>query len=227
MRRRPVALTSADADTGVLGTSENSGLSIPLSALEHVAYCERQAALIHVEATWADSIDTVRGDLAHSAVDLPGTRRRHGLTTIRALPVHSHQHGLHGICDLVEITGTTAVPVEYKVGPYHPGGPADLQVGGQALCLAETGYQVPVGYVYSTADRKRHEIPITPGLLARTLAAASRMRALMRQDRLPAARNDRRCRRCSLRDECLPEITCTPRHPSDLFTPRPPGTWRD
>ena len=160
-----MALTGPGADAGFGGTSENSDISIPLSALEHVAYCERQAALIHVEATWADSIDTVRGDLAHRAVDLPGIRRRHGLTTVRALPVHSHQHGLHGICDLVEITGTAAVPVEYKVGPYRPGGPADLQVAGQAICLAEIGYQVPVGYVYSAADRKRHEVPITADLL--------------------------------------------------------------
>ena len=209
------------------GTSENSGISVPLSALEHVAYCERQAALIHVEATWADSIDTARGDLAHRAVDLPGIQSRRHLTAIRALPVHSHQHQLHGICDLVEITGTTAVPVEYKVGRYHPGGPADLQVAGQALCLVESGYQVPLGYVYSVADRKRHEVPVTADLLTRTLNAASRMRELMIQDRLPAARNDRRCRRCSLRDDCLPEITGTYRHRGDLFAPQPPGTWRD
>lgn len=215
--------------TGVeeTGTSENSGLSIPLSALEHVAYCERQAALIHVEATWADSIDTARGDLAHRVVDLPGTQRRHSLTALRALPVYSRRHGLHGVCDLVEITGTTAVPVEYKVGRYHVGGPADLQVAGQALCLSEIGYQVPAGCVYSASDRKRHEIPITADLLTRTLAAVYRMRELMHQDRLPAARNDRRCRRCSLHDDCLPEITWKPRHPGDQFAPRPPGTWRD
>lgn len=201
--------------------------SIPLSALEHVAYCERQAALIHIEATWSDSTDTVRGDLAHRAVDLPGTSRRRGLTTIRALPVHSSRHGLHGVCDLVEITGTTALPVEYKIGPYRPGGPADLQVAGQAICLAEAGYQVPAGCLYSAADRRRHAIPITAGLISRTLAAATRMRDLMRQDQMPAARNDRRCRRCSLRDDCLPEITCTSRHPVELFTARPMGSWRD
>jgi CRISPR-associated exonuclease Cas4 len=183
--------------------------------------------LIHVEATWSDSADTVRGDLAHQAVDLPGTRRRHHLTTIRALPVHSRRHGLHGICDLVEIIGTTAAPVEHKVGPYHPGGPADLQVAGQAICLAEAGYQVPAGYVYSAADRRRHEVPITADLISQALAAADRMRALLADERLPAARNDRRCRRCSLRDDCLPEVTHTPRHPGDLFTARPLGTWRD
>jgi CRISPR-associated exonuclease Cas4 len=127
----------------------------------------------------------------------------------------------------VEITGETALPVEYKIGPYRPGGPADLQVAGQAICLDEAGYQVPVGCLYSAADRRRHEIPITTDLISRTLIAATRMRGLLRQDRMPAAHNDRRCRRCSLRDDCLPEITCTSRHPVDLFTARPMGNWRD
>jgi CRISPR-associated exonuclease Cas4 len=209
------------------GATADPEPSVTLSALEHVAYCERQAALIHVEATWSDSIDTVRGDLAHHAVDLPGTRRRRDLVTIRALPVHSRRHGLHGICDLVEITGNTAVPVEYKVGPYRPGGPADLQVVGQAICLAESGYHVPEGYVYSAADRRRHLVPVTADLIAGALAAADRMRALLSADRMPAAWNDRRCRRCSLRDDCLPEITCTSRHADDLFAARPPGTCHD
>jgi CRISPR-associated exonuclease Cas4 len=221
-----VAVTDPET-SGPARTREYPDVSIPLSALEHVAYCERQAALIHIEATWADSVDTVRGDLAHRAVDLPGTRQRRDLTTVRALPVHSSRYGLYGICDLVEITGANAVPVEYKVGPYHPGGPADLQITGQALCLTEAGYQVPVGYLYSAAERRRHEVPITGDLITRTLAAADRMRALLCQDRMPAARNDRRCRRCSLRDDCLPEITCTPCHPTDLFAARPLGTWRD
>jgi CRISPR-associated exonuclease Cas4 len=42
--------------------------SIPISALEHYAYCPRQAALIHIEAYFDASLDTVRGDLAHQAV---------------------------------------------------------------------------------------------------------------------------------------------------------------
>ena len=222
-----MAITRPAEDGVPAGISRDPEVSVPLSALEHVAYCERQAALIHVEATWADSVDTVRGDLAHRAVDLPGIQRRRDVTAIRALPVHSRRHGLHGICDLVEITGATAAPVEYKVGRYHPGGPASLQLAGQAVCLAETGYQVPAGYLYSIADRRRHEIPITAELISRALTAADRMRVLLRQELMPLARNDQRCRRCSLRDDCLPEITCSHSHPSDLFAARPLGTWRD
>ncbi|WP_206185059.1 CRISPR-associated protein Cas4 [Thermoactinospora rubra] len=209
------------------GQGDDEIPSIPLSALEHVAYCRRQAALIHVEATWTESTDTVRGDLVHSAVDLPGTRRRHGLASIRALPVASRQYGLHGVCDLVEIRGTTAAPVEYKVGPYKLDGPADLQVAGQAVCLIEAGYDVPVGYVYSAASRRRHEVPITDELVGRMQSAAEDMRAILGEDRLPLAHNDRRCRRCSLRDDCLPDVTAAPLPTLNLFAPRPLGTWHD
>jgi CRISPR-associated exonuclease Cas4 len=210
-----------------LTTGDGELVSIPLSALEHLTYCRRQAALIHVEATWTDNVDTVRGELAHAAVDLPGTRRRRGMALVRSLPVRSRVHGLHGVCDLVEIDGDQATPVEYKVGPYHPEGPADLQLAGQAVCLAEAGYAVPEGYIYSAADRRRHQISITPELIIRTLEATVAMRDLLLQDKLPPAHNDRRCRRCSLRDDCMPELTHTSHRTTDPFAIRPLGAWRD
>nr|MDT0663471.1 CRISPR-associated protein Cas4 [Micromonospora sp. DSM 115978] len=197
---------------------------VPLSALEHYEYCHRQTALIHVEGIWAESAETVRGDLSHAAVDLPGIQRRAGLTVVRSLPVWSHVHGLRGICDVVEFEGETATPVEYKVGRYQPGGPAELQLGGQALCLLEAGYEVPTGYIYSVAERRRQPIPIQPGLLARVVAATEAVRELLTRQTLPLARNDSRCRKCSLRDDCLPEVTDGRGWSSpDLFTPRPLG----
>ena len=36
---------------------------LALSGLQHIAYCERQWALIHLEQEWSDSFDTVRGNL--------------------------------------------------------------------------------------------------------------------------------------------------------------------
>ncbi|MEU5908396.1 CRISPR-associated protein Cas4 [Micromonospora sp. NPDC047467] len=202
---------------------------IPLSALEHYAYCHRQTALIHVEGIWGDSAQTVRGDLSHRLVDLPGVTRRAGLTTIRSLPVGSAVYGLRGICDVVELSGTTAIPVEYKVGRYQPDGPADLQLAGQALCLLEAGFDVPLGYIYSVAERRRHPVSISPDLLHQVVQAAEAIRRLLASQHLPAARNDTRCRKCSLRDDCLPDVTDgrRTRPAADLFTPRPLGQWRD
>lgn len=211
---------SADSDTDLR--------EVPLSALEHYAYCHRQTALIHVEGVWSENVETVRGDLSHTTVDLPGLRRRRGLTVVRSLPVWSHTYGLRGICDIVEFEKGTATPVEYKVGRYKADGPAELQLGGQALCLLETGFDVPTGYIYSVAGRRRHAVPIDADLLDRVMAAADAVRRLLDTPTLPTARNDARCRRCSLREDCLPELTdgrqqTTP----DLLTPRPMGQWRD
>jgi CRISPR-associated protein Cas4 len=201
---------------------------IPLSALEHYAYCRRQAALIHVEAAWDDSSDTVRGDLSHATVDLPGVRRRPGVVVVRSLPVWSDQHQLRGVCDVVEFEGQAARPVEYKVGRHVPGGPAELQVAGQALCLIEAGFTVPEAFVYSVAERRRHLVPIDTDLLNRVVATARAIRELLRADTLAPARNDGRCPRCSLKDLCLPNVTDRRRsEPVHLFQPRPLGDWDD
>jgi CRISPR-associated exonuclease Cas4 len=163
----------------------------------------------------------------HRKVDLPAVRSRRGVQIVRALPVRSERLGLHGVCDLVEIEGHRATPVEYKVGRYLAGSPADVQLAAQAACLIDSGFEVAVGYIYSGADRRRHQVAITEQLLARVTSAAEAMRALYTQARLPSAHNDRRCRRCSLREDCLPELTDHADTEVDLFAPRAVGAWRD
>ncbi|MFD4434189.1 Dna2/Cas4 domain-containing protein, partial [Nocardia sp. NPDC058497] len=112
--------------------------SVPLSAIEHYAYCPRQAVLIWQEACFESNTDTVRGDLAHHAVDRGGVLTgRNGVRVWRSLPVFSDRVGMHGICDTVHWSGDGPVPVEHKSGTYRPGGPADLQVAAQVLCLRE------------------------------------------------------------------------------------------
>ena len=45
---------------------------IPISTLEHNAYCPRQAALIQVEMVWDENLYTQRGRFIHELVDQPG-----------------------------------------------------------------------------------------------------------------------------------------------------------
>jgi CRISPR-associated exonuclease Cas4 len=130
---------------------------IPLSALEHHAYCPRQAALIHVDGVFTDDVNTVRGHLAHDRVDRTGIRATAtaGMRQHYAVPVWSTTLGLYGRCDVVEVRAEIAVPVEHKIGTYHPGGPADIQVAAQALCLREMlDFEVPHGEVFTHADRR-------------------------------------------------------------------------
>ena len=42
---------------------------IPLSALQHLIFCERQCALIHIEQAWAENLFTAEGKIMHERVD--------------------------------------------------------------------------------------------------------------------------------------------------------------
>lgn len=112
---------------------------IPLSALQHWAYCPRQWALIHLEQVFEDNLYTQRGQAVHARVDQPGVELRPGLRVERALPVWNERLGLIGKADVVEfLPDGTAYPVEYKHGSRNKK-PAiaacdDLQLAAQALC---------------------------------------------------------------------------------------------
>ncbi|MBL7499884.1 CRISPR-associated protein Cas4 [Frankia sp. CNm7] len=205
---------------------------IALSALEHHRYCARQAALIHLDGIFTDNVDTVRGTAAHSHVHQAPARHRTpvpaGGRLLTGVPVWSDRLGLYGICDAVEVTTNAVVPVEYKIGRYVPGGPADIQAAAQAICLTEMQpLPVPHAAVFSYADRRRHTITLTEDLLALVEQTADEVRAILAADRLPTAVADSRCRRCSLRTDCLPELarSVTASTATDLYTPRPLGRW--
>ncbi|AKT41521.1 uncharacterized protein CMC5_084880 [Chondromyces crocatus] len=52
---------------------------VPLSGLQHVVFCERQAALIHGEQRWREDAATAAGRVLHERADLPGGERRRGV----------------------------------------------------------------------------------------------------------------------------------------------------
>jgi CRISPR-associated exonuclease Cas4 len=62
---------------------------LPISALQHLLYCERQCALIHVERLWAENRFTAEGNILHRKAHggKPTTRPRE--RTLRGVPVHS------------------------------------------------------------------------------------------------------------------------------------------
>jgi CRISPR-associated exonuclease Cas4 len=194
--------------------------SVPISAIEHYAYCPRQAVLIWQESYFESNVDTVRGDLAHEAVDRGGVLTgRAGARIWRSLPVHSEELGVHGVCDTVHRSSAGLIPVEHKSGRHTPGGPADLQVAAQVLCLREMFDQpVPHGELFTGKDRRRHLITVDGPLIAAVHHAVEHLRQLIEEAALPRPVNDRRCTRCSLRPGCVPEIVA--RH-FDPFDPRP------
>lgn len=195
---------------------------IPLSALEHADYCLRQAALIHVDGIFTDDVRTASGTLAHRHVhELRNPLRRSevGTRTFTGVPVWSNRIGLYGICDAVEVSAGSVLPVEHKIGPYVPGGPADIQAAAQAVCLAEmTGIGVPAACVFSHADRRRHHVELTVTLTSRIEELAATIKTVLAASQLPPAVYDRRCPRCSMRHDCLPNLVSAVAAAPDPFT---------
>jgi CRISPR-associated exonuclease Cas4 len=196
--------TGASAQAG-----HQPGLSqVPLSALEHFDYCPRQAGLILLEDGFADDAATIRGTLLHQRVHEPGQDTRAGLRMLRALPVWHDALGLTGVCDVVEIHADgTIIRVEHKSGGYHAGGPADVQLAAQAMCLEEMfRTRVAEGVIFAAADRRRHLVTVDTALRDRVSSGAAEVRAIMAQEQLPPAISSSRCRRCSMNHVCLPKV---------------------
>lgn len=183
---------------------------VPLSALQHWAYCPRQCALIHVERVWDENVFTLRGRRAHERVDRAEHRTRGAVRTEYALPLLSRRLGLVGRADAVELpAGGPPRPVEHKVGkPSRWGGPADrLQLCGQALCLEEMlGIPVPEGDLFYGKTRRRTTVAFDETLRAATEDAIREVRALLQTARLPPPAADARCPRCSLLQTCMPHV---------------------
>jgi CRISPR-associated exonuclease Cas4 len=183
--------------------------TVPLSALNHYAYCPRRCYLIHAEGEFEENVHTLGGRLEHERVDGSGHAVAAGVRTEYSVPVWSTRLGLSGRCDAVELHPDGGVyPVEYKHGKRKRWINDDLQVAAQALCLEEMlGRPVPRGAVYHEASRRRREVPITDDLRREVAAAARAVHALVAMPMLPPPTDQvQRCRECSLHDVCAPEL---------------------
>ena len=184
---------------------------VPLSALQHWAYCPRQCALIHLEQVFEENLFTQRGQALHKRVDDPGYEIRDGLRVERALPLFCDRLGLVGKADVVEfLSDGTPYPVEYKHGSRHKRSDIaacdDLQLAAQALCLEEMfGRAVPEGALYYATSRRRRVVMIDAELKAKVETTLGAVRQLLLRGALPPPLNDEHCRACSLRDLCQPE----------------------
>lgn len=202
--------------------------ALPISALQHWAYCPRQCALIRMEQAFDDNLHTLRGQAVHAQVDQAGVQTRRGLRVERALPLFSDRLGLIGKADTVEFEfDGTPYPVEYKHGSRHKAAEIaacdDLQLAAQALCLAEmTGRAAPEGALYYATSRRRRIVRIDAELLAQVEEAVRQVRIMLARGHLPPPSADaRRCRGCSLFDRCQPDalqrLALQAEH--ELFTP--------
>lgn len=187
---------------------------LPISALQHLVFCERQCALIHIEGLWEENVLTAQGRVLHEKVhnDDEGEVRA-GVRIARGLRLRSLRLGLSGVADVVEFDLGGAgppvpFPVEYKRGRPKPDDCDLAQLCAQALCLEEMlGVAVLAGAIFYGKPRRRLEVAIDEALRARTEALAGQLHALISSGRTPLVPYQKKCDSCSLLSLCLPRVT--------------------
>ena len=192
---------------------------IPLSALQHLLFCERQCALIHIEQAWAENRLTVEGRHLHERVDEVGQESRGRIRTVFGLPLRSLRLGTSGKADAVEFhrqgegeADDSAVwqpfPVEYKRGKPKLDDCDVVQLCAQGLCLEEMlGLTVSEGAMYYGKPRRRLVVTFDETLRATTRDAAHRLHELIGGGKTPQARYEKKCDSCSLLSLCMPKVT--------------------
>jgi CRISPR-associated exonuclease Cas4 len=187
---------------------------IPISALQHVLFCERQYALIHLEQLWEENRFTAEGRVLHERVDEVRHESRKDSRVEFGLSVRSLQNGLIGKCDLVEFEEREneiykkIIPVEFKRGRSKADDYDLVQLCAQALCLEEMfSLQIGLGQIYYLQEHRRTTVTITETLREKTLGLVDMITEIRKSGVTPAASYKKeKCDRCSLVDKCMPKI---------------------
>lgn len=182
---------------------------LPISALQHLLYCERQCALIHIERAWEENLFTAEGRILHDKVDSGEGCVRAGRRIARSLPLRSFQLGLSGIADVVEFgpDSSDVFPIEYKRGRTKAEDWDRVQLCAQATCLEEMlGTRIESGAIFYGKTRRREQVAFDRTLRIKTEEAAARLHRLVESGQTPPARYETKCESCSLLSVCMPRL---------------------
>lgn len=195
---------------------------LPISALQHIVFCERQCALIHIERLWAENRLTAEGKILHERTDREEVEVRGNCRISRGLLLHCMRLGIHGRADVVEFHKTEdnggvslagvkgkwlPYPVEYKRGKPKIDRCDEVQLCAQALCLEEMlKVEIVNGALYYGTPRRRTEITIDQVLRSETEKLSKKLHQLIDNKITPHAAYEKKCVNCSLLDLCLPKL---------------------
>lgn len=194
---------------------------IPLSALQHILFCERQFALIHIERAWQENQFTAEGTLLHERAHSQRIERRPGVRIETAMPVRSLQLGVSGVADVVEVQeGGRLYPVEYKRGRRKERRMDEVQLCAQAMCLEEMlNVEISEGALFYGRERRRKVVSFDKDLRDLTYQIATRAHEIMDLGSTPPPLYAKHCRSCSFFEPCMPRFLST-NHDVDRYLRR-------
>lgn len=194
-----------------------------ISALQHLVFCPRQCALIHIEQLWTENVFTAEGRGLHEKVHGADTESRPGVRIVRGLRIRSLELGLVGQVDVVEFHEAESrielpnekgfwqpLPVEYKRGRSKVDDCDRVQLCAQAICLEEMlGIEIEYGAIFYGRPRRRERVKFIESLRQKTEALARELHKLYAARTTPRANYQKKCKSCSLLESCMPSITGT------------------
>jgi len=188
---------------------------VMISALQHLLFCPRQCALIHIEQQWTENRFTAEGRIFHERVHTAAKESRKKVKIEFDVPVRSLHLGVTGRADIVEFhlqedKRWLPFPVEYKRGRPKEDNSDRVQLCAQAMCLEEMlQIEVPSGALYYGTKKRRVEIIFDEPLRQTTIETASRLHSLLSNTITPPPKYHSDCKSCSFFDTCLPKTTGT------------------
>lgn len=184
---------------------------LSLSALQHMIFCKRQCALIHIEQLWVENQFTAEGRIMHERVDRGDNAEKGRVRIEYSLPLKSSLLGVTGKADVVEFHKQsdgqwTPYPVEYKRGKPKKDNCDKVQLCAQAICLEEmVGTDIEQGALFYGKIKRREEVIFTSALRQETLEIAQELHKLFREGKTPEPEYSKKCDTCSFVDACLPK----------------------
>ena len=193
---------------------------IPLSYISEAGYCLRRAALKANEQLWQDNADTAKGTEEHRRTHTERIERRGREIKLYEYAVFSERLGINGKCDCIEASAcedgchipaadfpVSLYPVEYKHGKLRTEEEYNMQLCAQAMCLEEMYHtKIPEGAIFYISSHRRQPVTLDQALRQKVLRAIEALEGMRREFRIPPAEAGPKCKRCSLREACMPDL---------------------
>ena len=201
---------------------------LPLSALNHLLFCERRAAFIHVEQIWIDNQFTAEGAYAHRKVDQNANLKRGDKRNVNGMMLASYPLGVTVKADLVEFRSERpSADVSSALLPRNEDCKASAgdereemnskdvthkaQADGTSAlpgAQASRPHSCLIPFFLSisnVAKKHRREVNFDEHLRQQTITAAARLHEIVRTGITPPVEWKARCKGCSLLETCMPK----------------------
>jgi CRISPR-associated exonuclease Cas4 len=197
---------------------------LPLSGIQHFAFCPRQWALIHIEQQWVENVRTAEGRIMHERTHNADIKEVYSDNIItRSMFLRSFKLGLFGQADVIEFWSASPEsggihldgfsgywmpkPIEYKRGKPKSDDRDRVQLCAQAVSIEEMmEVKIEEGALYYGETRRREVVIFTEELRILVSSLSYEMHQFFSKGTTPKAKYEKKCLSCSLFEICVPKV---------------------